>query len=55
MEKNMFKFVHLFKHYFFGLSFIGIAAFVIQEIPYMIMPLIKSESNPIMNGFQMKN
>ena len=49
MEKNMFKFVHLFKHYFFGLSFIGIAAFVIQEIPYMIMPLIKPESNPIMN------
>ena len=45
----MFKFVHLFKHYFFGLSFIGIAAFVIQEIPYMIMPLIKPESNPIMN------
>ena len=45
----MFKFVHLFKHYFFGLSFIGIAAFVIQEIPYLIMPLIKPESNPIMN------
>ena len=45
----MFKFVHLFKHYFFGLSFIGIVAFVIQEIPYMIMPLIKPESNPIMN------
>ena len=49
MEKNVFKFVHLFKHYFFGLSFIGIAAFVIQEIPYLIMPLIKPESNPIMN------
>ena len=49
MEKNVFKFVHLFKHYFFGVSFIGIAAFVTQEIPYMIMPLIKPESNPIMN------
>ena len=36
----MFKFVHLFKHYFFGLSFIGIAAFVIQEIPYMIMLML---------------
>ena len=45
----MLKFVHLFKHYYLGLSFIGIAAFVIQEIPYMIMPLIKPESNPIMN------
>ena len=26
-----------------------IIAFVIQEIPYMIMPLIKMKSNPIMN------
>ena len=39
----------MFKHYFLGISFIGIAAFVIQEIPYMIMPLINPESNPIMN------
>ena len=50
----MLKFVHLFKHYylgisFIGISFIGIAAFVIQEIPYIIMPLIKPASNPIMN------
>ena len=45
----MVKFVHLFKHYSWGISFIGIAAFVIQEIPYIIMPLIKQESNPIMN------
>ena len=45
----MLKFVHLFKHYYVGISFIGIAAFVIQEIPYIIMPLINPESNPIMN------
>ena len=45
----MLKFVRLFKHFYFGISFIGIAAFVIQEIPYMIMPLLKPESNPIMN------
>ena len=45
----MIKFVHLFRNYYFGLSFIGIVAFVIQEIPYIIMPLIKPESNPIMN------
>lgn len=45
----MLKFVRLFKHFYFGISFIGIAAFVIQEIPYMIMPLFKPESNPIMN------
>ena len=45
----MLKFKHMFKNYYFGISFIGIAAFVIQEIPYIIMPLIKSVSNPIMN------
>lgn len=46
---SVLKFVHLFKHYYIGISFIGIAAFVIQEIPYIIMPLINPESNPIMN------
>ena len=45
----MLKFIHLFKNYYLGISFIGIAAFVIQEIPYIIMPLIKPSSNPIMN------
>ena len=45
----MIKFVHLFRNYYFGISFIGIVAFVIQEIPYIIMPLIKPASNPIMN------
>lgn len=45
----MLKFVHLFKSYYLGVSFIGIAAFVVQEIPYIVMPLIKPASNPIMN------
>ena len=45
----MLKFIHLYKNYYFGISFIGIAAFVIQEIPYIVMPLIKPTSNPIMN------
>ena len=45
----MIKFLHLFKNYYLGISFIGIAAFVIQEIPYIVMPLIKPASNPIMN------
>ena len=45
----MLKFIRLFGHYYLGLSFIGLAAFVIQEIPYMVMPLIKLRSNPIMN------
>jgi hypothetical protein len=45
----MLKFIHLFKNYYLGISLIGIAAFVIQEIPYIVMPLIKPASNPIMN------
>ncbi len=45
----MLKFIHLFKNYYLGISLIGVAAFCIQEIPYMIMPLIKPASNPIMN------
>ena len=45
----MIKFFRLCGPYFFGLSFAGIIAFLIQEIPYMMMPLINPASNPIMN------
>ena len=45
----MLKFIHLFNNYYLGISFIGIAAFVIQEIPYIVMPFIKPASNPIMS------
>ena len=45
----MIKIAHIYKNYYLGISFIGIIAFFIQEIPYMIMPLVKPESNPIMN------
>lgn len=45
----MLKFVHIYKNYYLGLSLIGILAFVIQEIPYIIMPLVNPTSNPIMN------
>ena len=45
----MLKFIHLFKNYYLGISFIGIAAFAIQEIPYIVMPIFKPVSNPIMN------
>ena len=49
LGNNMLKFIHLFKNYSFGISFVGIAAFVLQEIPYIIMPLVKPSQNPIMN------
>ncbi len=45
----MVKLFHLYKNYYLGISFVGIIAFAIQEIPYMIMPLIKLKTNPIMN------
>ena len=45
----MIKFLHLFKEYYLGISIIGIAAFAIQEIPYIVMPLIKPKPNPIMD------
>lgn len=45
----MVKFVHLFKNYYLGISLIGFLAFFIQEIPYMVMPFLHLEANPIMN------
>lgn len=45
----MLRWLHLFKNYYMGLSFVGIIVFVVQEIPYMVMPLIKLQSNPIMD------
>ena len=45
----MIRIAHLYKNYYLGISFIGIIAFVVQEIPYIIMPLVKPEPNPIMN------
>ena len=45
----MLKFVRLFKNYYLGISLIGIAAFAIQEIPYIVMAFIQPASNPIMN------
>ena len=44
----MLKFIHLFKNYYLGFSLIGMIAFVIQEIPYIIMPLVNPTHNPIM-------
>ncbi len=45
----MAKIVHLYGNYYLGISYIGLTAFVVQELPYMIMPLVKLEANPIMN------
>ncbi|MDE6732544.1 MAG: hypothetical protein K2J77_06680 [Oscillospiraceae bacterium] len=45
----MFKFFKLFGNHYLGFWILGLVLFVIQEIPYMIMPLFKLETNPIMN------
>lgn len=45
----MFKWFKIIKNQYFGLWLIGLLLFAIQEIPYMIMPLIHLEANPIMD------
>lgn len=44
----MFKWVKIIKNQYLGLWLIGLVLFAIQEIPYMIMPLIPLETNPVM-------
>lgn len=45
----MFRFIKLFGNHYLGFWILGLALFAVQEIPYMIMPLFKLETNPIMN------
>ena len=44
----MFKWFKIVKNQYFGLWLLGLLFFAIQEIPYMVMPLIPLETNPIM-------
>ncbi len=45
---QMIKWKHLFNDYYLGIFLLGIAAILIQELPYIIMPFIELKSNPIM-------
>ena len=45
----MFKWIKLFDNQYFGFWALGLVLFAVQEIPYMIMPLLMLQSNPIMN------
>lgn len=45
----MFKWLRIIKNQYLGLWLIGLLLFFIQEIPYMIMPLIPLGANPLMN------
>lgn len=44
----MFKWFRLAGQQYLGFWVIGLALFALQEIPYLVMPLWKLESNPIM-------
>ena len=44
----MVKWVKLSKNYYIGFFALGLALFVLQELPYIIMPLIPLLSNPLM-------
>lgn len=45
----MFKFVKLFSNQYLGFWVFGLLLFAAQEIPYMVMPLFKLQTNPIMS------
>ena len=45
----MFKFFKLFGNQYLGFWVLGLMLFAVQEIPYMVMPLFKLQTNPIMN------
>lgn len=45
----MFKFFKLFGNHYLGFWLLGLLLFAVQEIPYMVMPLFKLQTNPIMN------
>lgn len=45
----MVRWVKLFGDQYLGFWVLGLALFALQEIPYMLMPLFKLDSNPIMN------
>lgn len=45
----MVRWVKLYGKQYLGFWILGLILFAIQEIPYMVMPLIELETNPIMN------
>ena len=45
----MVRWFKLFGQQYFGFWALGIVCFAVQEIPYMLMPLLHLQTNPIMN------
>lgn len=44
----MVKWFRLTKNQYFGLFLLGVAFFLLQELPYIVMPLIPLTTNPLM-------
>lgn len=44
----MVKWFRLTKNQYFGLFLLGVAFFLLQELPYIVMPLISLTTNPLM-------
>ncbi len=45
----MIKWIKIYGTQYFGFWVFGLILFALQEVPYMVMPLLKLENNPIMN------
>lgn len=45
----MVRWTKLFAEQYLGCWILGVALFALQEVPYMLMPLLKLTQNPLMN------
>ena len=45
----MARWIKLFRDQYLGFWALGLLLFALQEIPYMVMPMLHLETNPIMN------
>ena len=45
----MHRWVRIFGDQYLGFWILGLLLFAVQEIPYLLMPLLRLETNPIMN------
>ena len=49
----MVRWIKLFRDQYLGFWALGLLLFALQEIPYMVMPMLHLETNPIMNMTEM--
>lgn len=49
LKLEMVKWIKIFGDQYLGFWILGLVLFALQEVPYMVMPLLKLKNNPIMN------